>query len=368
MTTIDAPGVRCPGCTALLRPGTRFCVHCGAPVPVAPPPRPPSQQDTWVPRPAPFPPPLPPPPPPPSWRGPARWLAVGLAVLVTVAAVVGAAIVLREDAPSPSAGPAPVASPAPGPVLPADPAAALQERSRTDAGAVEQLVGAWIPQLSAKRAGMVVDGTTYDAAAVLADHQRLRAAYPDALLVWSGSFTSFRGGDFWVTVVGRSFPSAAAANAWCDSAGLGADDCYAKRLSRTDGAAGNTVQRSGTGSSAGTPATGAEPVLGDPGWAPGVIGFGVARPSEINANGDGTSHADGVTWTSWGGPRAQGRATAFWVPPGGFQYQGVARPAVVVAWDLGDCHGRLAYRQVSWYFPTEGETAPTDGYHICDGS
>jgi hypothetical protein len=82
---------------------------------------------------------------------------------------------------------------------------------------------------------MVVDGTTYDAAAVLADHQRLRAAHPDALLLWSGSFTSFRGSDYWVTVVDRSFPTPAAANAWCDSVGFGADDCYAKSLSHTSG-------------------------------------------------------------------------------------------------------------------------------------
>ena len=42
----------------------------------------------------------------------------------------------------------------------------------------------------------------------------------------------------------------------------------------------------------------------------------------------------------------------------------------VVATNLGDCHGRLAYRSVGWYFPTEGETSlpPGNGYEdICDG-
>jgi hypothetical protein len=93
--------------------------------------------------------------------------------------------------------------------------------------------------------------------------------------------------------------------------------------------------------------------------------------SEINLNGDGTSFAQGVSWQSWGGREATGRGTAYWVPPGAIQADAVARPAVVVASNLGDCHGRLAYRSVGWYFPTEGETGlgAGNGYdEFCDGS
>lgn len=299
-------------------------------------------------------------------------------VLTLVAVVLGAFLVLGTPW---SAGAGPVAGGAPSSPtssasptvalpadLPADPAQALQAQRGIDAAAVERMVGAWAPQLSAKKAGLVVDGRTYDAAAVLADHLALRRAHPGAVLVWSGDWTSFRGGDFWITLLGRTFPSGEAANGWCVDAGIGADDCYAKRLVRSGSYEGNTVLRSGGGST--TAGAGAVPVLGGSRWAPDVIGFGTARPTEINANGDGTSYIDGVTWESWGGPTATGRGTASWVPPNGYASDGVPRPAVVVASDLGDCGGQLAYRRVGWYFPTEGETslAPGDGYDdICDG-
>ena len=110
-------------------------------------------------------------------------------------------------------------------------------------------------------------------------------------------------------------------------------------------------------------------MLGDL-WVTGGAGWREVRPGQINANGDGTSLMIGITWDAWGGPQARGRGTAYWVPPGGIQADAVARPAVVVASNLGDCHGRLAYRSVGWYFPTEGETSlpPGNGYaDICDG-
>jgi hypothetical protein len=33
------------------------------------------------------------------------------------------------------------------------------------------------------------------------------------------------------------------ANGWCDSQGIGKDDCYAKRLTHTGGYEGNTLPR-----------------------------------------------------------------------------------------------------------------------------
>jgi hypothetical protein len=113
------------------------------------------------------------------------------------------------------------------------------------------------------------------------------------------------------------------------------------------------------------------PTLGDASWVPGGggRGFGAVRPTEVNANGDGTSFINGVAWTSWGGEEATGRGTAYWVPENASSAESVPRPAVVVATDLGLCHGHLGYRRVGWYFPTEGETSlrPGDGYdHICD--
>jgi hypothetical protein len=403
MTTLDAADVTCPSCATPWRPGMRFCTSCGTAKPVAaslptpapmpvpvpraipqatlrtmPAPRQPLPPTAWGP-PAyppmpPFPaPPAPPEPPPP--RRSSRVLIALACVLAVVAAGLGAFLVVGTPwsdgaAPDVTAAPGSAAQqgPAPAVTLPADPAQALQTLRQGDAGAVEGLVGAWVPQLSAKKAGMTVDGRTYDSAAVLDDHQQLRRSHPDAVLAWSGDWTSFRGRDFWITLVNRSFPTGEAANAWCAQAGIGPDDCYAKRLSRTGGYAENTAMRSGAGGGSGRGAGGA-PTLG--GQAPsGMRGFGEVRPTEVNANGDPTSYAENITWESWGGPQAIGRGTAGWYGPDQFASDTVLLPAVVVASDLGECHGRPAYRSVGWYFPSRGETGvqPGDGYQdICDG-
>ncbi|GAA4752170.1 hypothetical protein GCM10023199_34400 [Actinomycetospora chibensis] len=300
-------------------------------------------------------------------------------MLALVAVVLGAFLVVGTPwsagaGTTTAAGPVAASAPTPAsPALPADPAQALEVLRGADAAAAEALVGSWAPQLSAKKQGLVVDGETYDAATILTDHQRLRGQQPDAILVWSGDYTSFRSGDFWITLVNRSFPSADAANAWCESAGFGPDDCYAKRLSHTGGYASHTALRTGEGSGTGLRESavpgGATPTLGAV-WAPNQTGFGAVRPPEVYAGGDPTGMVTDVTWQSWGGPTAIGRGTGSWMPPDGYVSDSVSRPAVVVATNLGDCHGRLAYRSVGWYFPTEGETSlpPGNGYEdICDG-
>lgn len=116
------------------------------------------------------------------------------------------------------------------------------------------------------------------------------------------------------------------------------------------------------------PAAGPVPVLGWAGWTPGGTGFGAVRPPEINANGDGTSFVEGVRWSSWGGPQAVGRGTAYWVPPNADSAHSVPAAATVVASDPGPCQGRLGYRRLVWFFPQYGETAATNsGYdRICD--
>ncbi|MEJ2887897.1 hypothetical protein [Actinomycetospora aeridis] len=324
-------------------------------------------------------------PPAPEPRRSSRLLIALACVLALVAVALGAFLVVGTPwssgaAPevaatpggAPPAGTAPAAGTVPAlPALPADPDQALQTLRQSDAGAADALVGTWAPQLSAKKTGMTVDGRTYDSAAVLSDHQQLRGTHPDAVLVWSGDWTSFRGRDFWITLVNRSFPTGEAANAWCAQAGIGPDDCYAKRLSRTGGYAENTAMRTGAGSGSGGGTTSAAgtPTLGGPAPA-GMRGFGEVRPSEVNANGDPTSYAENITWESWGGPQAIGRGTAGWYGPDQYASDTVLIPAVVVAYDLGECNGRPAYRSVGWYFPSRGETSlpPENGYRdICDG-
>ena len=113
----------------------------------------------------------------------------------------------------------------------------LRDVEATDRAAVAQLVGTWVAQVSSKREEPA------GAAAVLSDHQQWRYTYPDVLLLWSGDYSSYGPDDYWVTIVGRPYGSAAAANSWCSSAGLGRDDCYAKFISHTVGPTGTSVMR-----------------------------------------------------------------------------------------------------------------------------
>ncbi|MCR6481762.1 zinc ribbon domain-containing protein [Amycolatopsis sp. OK19-0408] len=119
----------------------------------------------------------------------------------------------------------------------------LEAEVAQDRPQVEALVESWVPQLSSKRLGLVADGTSYDNRAIWANFTNLRAQHPGALLLWSGDYSSFRQPDFWVTVVPQSYGSGEAANSWCDSTGIGKDDCYAKRITHTGGSAGSTVLR-----------------------------------------------------------------------------------------------------------------------------
>lgn len=108
--------------------------------------------------------------------------------------------------------------------------AAVREGDESD---VQSLLGNWVPQLSAKSEGLVVDGTTYDADAILADHHDLRERYPEARLLWSGDYPVFRFDNYFVTVLAVPFPGPDEVNQWCDAEGFPVDDCFAKRLSDT---------------------------------------------------------------------------------------------------------------------------------------
>ena len=110
----------------------------------------------------------------------------------------------------------------------------------------------------------------------------------------------------------------------------------------------------------------AEPVLGTHGLPDG--GLGLARPDGISFGGDEGSFVLDVHWTTWGGPRAMGTGTAnWWGPQTRSMSTTVPEPATVVAYDLGRCHGRPAYRKVTWYFPQFGEKFRADNgrWGIC---
>lgn len=118
----------------------------------------------------------------------------------------------------------------------------LEAQLDVDATSVELLAGMWVPQLASSRPGLVVDGVTFGYPEILDEHFGLRAQY-GTLLVWSGDWSSFNASDFYVTVVAIPFTSSEGANAWCDAAGIDADHCFAKRLSRVNGPEGSTAHR-----------------------------------------------------------------------------------------------------------------------------
>ena len=78
----------------------------------------------------------------------------------------------------------------------------------------------------------------------------------------------------------------------------------------------------------------------------------------------------GISWQSWGGSQATGRAPAPTSGPGQSVAQGINEAATVVAYDLGTCGGAPAYQQVSWYFPEQGQTPSDNGstpINACSG-
>ncbi|NWJ69357.1 hypothetical protein HX744_01920 [Pseudonocardia sp. ICBG1122] len=208
----------------------------------------------------------------PGWDPPAGWGPVAPApsrtpwvvaslVLVTLLLAGAALLVLRPDllpgtAPTvtPAAAPVPVVvAPAAAPVVippttsvpgyTPSPTTSLTEQAAADSPRVAATAGYWVPQLSSKRAGTSDGGITYDEQGILDHYRGLAAQYPGAALVWSGDWPVFRNSDYWVVVVARPFTTAAGANAWCDAQGFGSDDCFAKKISWSDGPQGSTVHR-----------------------------------------------------------------------------------------------------------------------------
>ena len=125
--------------------------------------------------------------------------------------------------------------------LPDDPKKALKQLADADGKeATDDLNGKWVPQLSSKKVGLKAEGRTWDEQAILDEHQELREEFPRVKLVWSGDFTSFKEGNFWVTVVGIGYNDPDDALSWCSSHGLGPDSCYAKQLNTSGGHEGTT--------------------------------------------------------------------------------------------------------------------------------
>lgn len=101
----------------------------------------------------------------------------------------------------------------------------------------------WVPQISSKKVGMVIEGKPFTSADILRDHLRLRAKYSAVRLISSNQWTTFDTSDWWVTIIGVPELEPREANRWCESQKLGPDDCFAKFVSALFGVEGTTVHR-----------------------------------------------------------------------------------------------------------------------------
>ncbi len=131
----------------------------------------------------------------------------------------------------------------------ADALAALRAQVEADRPFVRsRLENRWVPQLSAKRPGLVapeVDGrmVTWTPCEILRQHLRMRGQYPEVRLVWSDEWRTFDLAGWWVTLGGVIFENADAANGWCDQRRIPVDECFAKVVSSTGDSRGTTKYR-----------------------------------------------------------------------------------------------------------------------------
>lgn len=82
-------------------------------------------------------------------------------------------------------------------------------------------------------------------------------------------------------------------------------------------------------------------------------GYGTTRPTLVHNGGGPTTGVKDITWSSWGGPTAEGVGTGTWQTAGLGSEEYI--PANIIASEIGTCNGTRAYTRITWYFPTKGE-------------
>lgn len=191
--------------------------------------------------------------------GPMLFLVAG--ALLIVALMVGGVVLLEQrnrNAPEPmtlpdpttaateGAAPDPQSAPevAPPGSVPDTEAEALTEleriREETLDSSFDRLNDSWVTQLSAKQVGLRAEGKTWTNRDILESYQQYQAQYPEALLLWSGDWSTFQMSDFWVVVLDRPYREADDALEFCAQEDLSRDDCFARKLSDTDDPEGST--------------------------------------------------------------------------------------------------------------------------------
>nr|WP_225952660.1 serine/threonine-protein kinase [Mycobacterium sp. OAS707] len=167
--------------------------------------------------------------------------AAPTAAPTTGVTVPGPTVYQTVPAPTSSASPPPRSANTAAP----DPEAASLEQLRQIAAGDHASILAnandqWVPQLSSKRPGVFDQGVVWDNVRTLQEHLRLRQQY-GAKLLWSGDWSTFSDGDWWVTIAPLLFTDSSGALQWCREQGYDRNHCFAKLISTTHGVAGSTA-------------------------------------------------------------------------------------------------------------------------------
>lgn len=171
-------------------------------------------------------------------------IAAGVGVVALVVAIVLIANFIRSMTPDQevvtanSEPPSAPAEPESGedPEVPFDsqslPAGEQLEQYREEAWNMESgyLDGEWVVQLSSKKEGLEAEGIVWTEEGILDHFENMRSQYPDAVLLWSGDWSSYDNSDFWVIVRSTVYSDSESALDFCRQEGFGKDDCMAKRL------------------------------------------------------------------------------------------------------------------------------------------
>lgn len=191
---------------------------------------------------------------PPHGYAPApfRWRGL-VAGIVALAVIVGVLIVLGVVLLGPDRGIQSTDGQSPGPSASGSQAAPDSSDGKTageqltaqaeegTAIAQERLAEQWVVQLSAKQPGLEANGRTWAEEDILEEFTENQRRHPEAILLWSGDWSSFRLDDFWVTVLAEPYDNPEAALEKCRNLGLDRDNCFAKKLSTSEGPDGTTM-------------------------------------------------------------------------------------------------------------------------------
>jgi hypothetical protein len=136
-------------------------------------------------------------------------------------------------------------------------------------------------------------------------------------------------------------------------------------------AAGLTLAAGAAGCSQGAASSGGSqpaPVLGQPAGAfSHGTGWGKVKPTEVFNGGDPTGLVTHISWSSWGGSSATGTGTSDWPYPS--VAGGKEEHVKIVAFNLGQCSGKLMYQAVEWFFPQHGQAFSASRYeNVCTGT